>query len=71
MRALGRFCFSIYTVSSSGLAYLPVVALALGYSTGYYGGYGALYAELFSTKIRSTGIVFCHEKRLCDSSLVL
>lgn len=49
----------IYTVSSSGLAYLPVVALALGYSTGYYGGYGALYAELFSTEIRSTGIAFC------------
>lgn len=49
----------IVAVSQSGLAYLPIVALVLGYSTGYYGGYGAIYAEMFTTDIRATGIAFC------------
>jgi MFS family permease len=49
----------IVAVTQSGLAYLPFVALVLGYSTGYYGGYGALYAEMFATDIRATGISFC------------
>jgi MFS family permease len=49
----------IVAVTQSGLAYLPFVALALGYSTGYYGGYGALYSEMFATDIRATGISFC------------
>lgn len=49
----------IYTVNVSGLNYLPFVALVLGFSTGYYGGYGALYAELFSTEVRATAIAFC------------
>ena len=49
----------IIAVTQSGLAYLPFVGLVLGYSTGYYGGYGALYAEMFATDIRATGISFC------------
>jgi hypothetical protein len=49
----------IVAVTQSGLAYLPFVGLVLGYSTGYYGGYGALYAEMFATDIRATGISFC------------
>jgi MFS family permease len=49
----------IFSVTHSGLAYLPFVGLVLGYSTGYYGGYGALYAEMFATDIRATGISFC------------
>ena len=49
----------IFTVSHGGVAYLPIVALVLGFSTGYYGGYGAIYAEQFSTDIRATGSSFC------------
>jgi MFS family permease len=49
----------IASVTHSGLAYLPIVGLVLGYSTGYYGGYGALYAEMFATDVRATGISFC------------
>lgn len=50
----------IYTISTSGLSYLPFVGIALGYFTGYYSGYGALFSELYSTDIRATGVSFCY-----------
>lgn len=49
----------IFTVMGGGVAYLPIVAIALGFSTGYYSGYGALYSELFPTDIRATASAFC------------
>ena len=49
----------IWTVSNGGTAFLPIVAVVLGFSTGYYGGYGSLYAEQFSTDIRATASSFC------------
>ena len=49
----------IWTVSNGGTAYLPIVAIVLGFSTGYYGGYGSLYSEQFSTDVRATASSFC------------
>ncbi|WP_325533714.1 MFS transporter [Sporomusa sp.] len=50
----------IYTVTNSGLAYLPLVGIILGYFTGYYSGYGALFSELYTTEVRATGTGFCY-----------
>jgi MFS family permease len=48
----------IYSVTTSGMAYFPIVGILLGFFTGYYSGYGALFSELYSTDIRSTGAGF-------------
>jgi MFS family permease len=45
----------IYSVRTSGLAYFPIVGIALGFCTGYYSGYGALFSELYATNMRATG----------------
>jgi len=50
----------IYTVTTSGLTYLPFVGIALGFFTGYYSGYGALFSELYSTDVRATGAGFLY-----------
>ncbi|NVO15320.1 MAG: MFS transporter [Rhodoplanes sp.] len=50
----------IYTVTSTGLTYLPLVGIALGFFTGYYSGYGALFSELYSTDVRATGAGFLY-----------
>ncbi|MBK5959620.1 hypothetical protein CCR97_15605 [Rhodoplanes elegans] len=50
----------IYTVTSTGLTYLPFVGIALGFFTGYYSGYGALFSELYSTEVRATGAGFLY-----------
>jgi MFS family permease len=49
----------IWAVSNGGTTILPIVAVVLGFSTGYYGGYGSLYSEQFSTDIRATATSFC------------
>lgn len=45
----------IYSVKTSGLAYFPIVGIALGFCTGYFSGYGALFSELYPTNIRASG----------------
>lgn len=50
----------IYAVTTSGLTYLPLVGIALGFFTGYYSGYGALFSELYSTDVRATGAGFLY-----------
>lgn len=50
----------LYAINASGLAYLPLIGIVLGYFTGYYSGYGALFSELYSTDVRATGAGFCY-----------
>lgn len=50
----------IYAITTSGLKYLPLIGIILGYFTGYYSGYGALFSELYNTEVRATGAGFCY-----------
>lgn len=46
----------IYSVKTSGLAYFPIIGIALGFCTGYYSGYGLFFSELYPTNIRASGV---------------
>ena len=50
----GKFEFTASHISAIG-----ILAALLGFFTGYFSGFGAWYAELFPTSIRSTAAGFC------------
>ena len=50
----------VYSVTTSGMTYFPIVGMMLGFFTGYYSGYGALFSELYSTEVRATGAGFLY-----------
>ncbi|MCF8567824.1 MFS transporter [Alicyclobacillus tolerans] len=46
-------------LSGHNIAFLGVFSALLGFFTGYFSGFGAWYAELFPTSVRSTASGFC------------
>ncbi|MCL6632379.1 MAG: MFS transporter [Alicyclobacillus herbarius] len=46
-------------LSGSNVVTLGLVSALVGFGTGYFAGFGAWYAELFPTSIRSTASGFC------------
>ena len=54
------FSIAMITLCWNQIDVIPELALLFmfltGFGTGYFGGFGALFSELFPTKIRNTGV---------------
>lgn len=48
-----------YTTENFGTTYLVPVSILLGFSLGYFSGFGSWYSELFGTSIRATAAGLC------------
>ena len=65
--ALALICFGFFTSQSGWIAktenstlWILLLGIPVTFFLGYFSGYGALFAELFPTQVRSRGMGFCY-----------